>query len=85
MCPMGGEVQKKKMDLIFNLTIFDYIAVLITTVVAHVATIQWIRFVDQRRKRRMMENFLSHIQEKIETEEEFQEIIDKMKRDYKNE
>jgi hypothetical protein len=33
----------------------------------------------------MMEDFLAHIQEKIETEEEFQEIIDKMRKDFGNE
>lgn len=33
-------------------------------------------------KRRMMEDFLSHIQQKIQTEEEFQEIIEQMRRDF---
>jgi cytochrome c-type biogenesis protein CcmH/NrfG len=33
-------------------------------------------------KRKMMEDFLSHIQQKIQTEEEFQDIIEKMRRDF---
>ena len=48
----------------------------------NLASFSWVRYLDRIRKRKMMEDFLSHIQEKIETEEEFQEIIDKMRRDF---
>jgi len=40
------------------------------------------RWWDRVQKRRMMENFLSHLQEKIQTEEEFQDIIEQMRRDF---
>jgi len=53
--------------------------------IGNLLSIQWIRFRDQVKKRQMMENFLAHIQEKIETEEEFQEIIDKMRKDFGSE
>jgi RNA binding exosome subunit len=53
--------------------------------IGNLLSIQWVRFRDQVKKRQMMENFLAHIQEKIETEEEFQEIIDKMRKDFGSE
>jgi hypothetical protein len=40
------------------------------------------RWWDRVLKRRMMEDFLSHIQQKIQTEEEFQDIIEQMRRDF---
>ena len=73
------------MSFNFTLTAFDYIAILLVVFTANLMAIQWIRFRDQARKRKMMEDFLEHIQEKIETEEEFQEIIDKMRRDFGSE
>lgn len=73
------------MNFNFSLTALDYAAILAIVFVANLLAIQWIRFRDQARKRKMMEDFLAHIQEKIETEEEFQEIIDKMRRDFGNE
>lgn len=73
------------MNINFTLTAFDYVAMLVVVFVANMLAIQWIRFRDQARKRKMMEDFLAHIQEKIETEEEFQEIIDKMRRDFGSE
>ena len=73
------------MNINFTLTAFDFIAVLIVVFTANLLAIQWVRFRDQARKRKLMEDFLAHIQEKIETEEEFQEIIDKMRRDFGSE
>jgi len=82
---MDGKDLRKKMTLNFNLTAFDFVAILVIVFAANLMAIQWIRFRDQARKRKMMEDFLAHIQEKIETEEEFQEIIDKMRKDFGNE
>jgi hypothetical protein len=73
------------MSFNFTLTALDYVAILLVVFTANLLAIQWIRFRDQARKRKMMEDFLAHIQEKIETEEEFQEIIDKMRRDFGSE
>jgi hypothetical protein len=73
------------MSFSFTLTALDYVAILLVVFTANLLAIQWIRFRDQARKRKMMEDFLAHIQEKIETEEEFQEIIDKMRRDFGSE
>ena len=73
------------MTMTFNLTAIDFVAMLGVVFLANLMAIQWIRFRDQVKKRQMMENFLAHIQEKIETEEEFQEIIDKMRKDFGSE
>lgn len=64
-----------------SLEILDLLAIFGVVVVGNLISIGWVRFRDQVRKRRMMEDFLSHIQEKIQTEEEFQEIIDRMRKD----
>jgi len=81
----GEDLRKMTMNINFTLTAFDFIAVLIVVFTANLLAIQWVRFRDQARKRKLMEDFLAHIQEKIETEEEFQEIIDKMRRDFGSE
>jgi len=64
-----------------SLEILDLLAIFGVVIVGNLFSIGWVRFRDQIRKRRMMEDFLSHIQEKIQTEEEFQEIIDRMRKD----
>ena len=44
-----------------------------------IATMNWWNRVQ---KRKMMEDFLFHIQQKVQTEEEFQNIIEQMRRDF---
>lgn len=61
---------------------FDFLAVFGIVVFGNLFSIWLIRYRDRVLKRKMMEDFLSHIQEKIQTEEEFQEIIDRMRRDF---
>lgn len=65
-----------------TLDYLDFLAIFGIVVVGNLISIWWIRFRDRVHKRRMMESFLSHIQEKIQTEEEFQEIIDRMRKDF---
>lgn len=65
-----------------SLEILDFVVIFSLVVFGNLFSIGWIRFRDQVRKRRMMEDFLSHIQEKIQTEEEFQEIVDRMRKDF---
>lgn len=70
------------MNNIITLGILDFIILASICFLMNLASFSWVRYLDRIRKRKMMEDFLSHIQEKIETEEEFQEIIDKMRRDF---
>lgn len=70
------------MNNIITLGILDFIILASICFLMNLASFSWVRYLDRVRKRKMMEDFLSHIQEKIETEEEFQEIIDKMRRDF---
>lgn len=70
------------MNWFFTLGFFDYIAIGIIVFSMNLTAVAWIRLLDRNKKRQMMENFLSHIQQKIQTEEEFQDIIDKMRRDF---
>jgi hypothetical protein len=70
------------MNNIITLGILDFIILASIGFLMNLASFSWVRYLDRVRKRKMMEDFLSHIQEKIETEEEFQEIIDKMRRDF---
>lgn len=65
-----------------TLKVLDFLAIFGVVVFGNLISIGWVRLKDRIRKRRMMEDFLSHIQEKIETEEEFQEIIDRMRKDF---
>ena len=67
---------------IITLRVLDFIILASIGFLMNLASFSWVRYLDRIRKRKMMEDFLSHIQEKIETEEEFQEIIDKMRRDF---
>lgn len=73
------------MDNGITLGLSDLGMILALGFIGNLLSIQWVRFRDQVKKRQMMENFLAHIQEKIETEEEFQEIIDKMRKDFGSE
>lgn len=61
---------------------FDFLTMFGIVVFGNLFSIWLIRYRDRVLKRKMMEDFLSHIQEKIQTEEEFQEIIDRMRRDF---
>jgi len=70
------------MNNIITLRVLDFIILASICFLMNLASFAWVRYLDRIRKRKMMEDFLSHIQEKIETEEEFQEIIDKMRRDF---
>jgi hypothetical protein len=70
------------MNNIITLRVLDFIILASIGFLMNLASFSWVRYLDRIRKRKMMEDFLSHIQEKIETEEEFQEIIDKMRRDF---
>jgi|LauGreDrversion4_2_1035121.scaffolds.fasta_scaffold41838_4 hypothetical protein len=70
------------MNNIITLRVLDFIILASIGFLMNLASFSWVRYLDRVRKRKMMEDFLSHIQEKIETEEEFQEIIDKMRRDF---
>jgi len=70
------------MNNIITLGVLDFIILASICFLMNLASFSWVRYLDRIRKRKMMEDFLSHIQEKIETEEEFQEIIDKMRRDF---
>lgn len=70
------------MNNIITLGVLDFIILASICFLMNLASFSWVRYLDRVRKRKMMEDFLSHIQEKIETEEEFQEIIDKMRRDF---
>lgn len=70
------------MNNIITLGVLDFIILASICFLMNLASFAWVRYLDRIRKRKMMEDFLSHIQEKIETEEEFQEIIDKMRRDF---
>lgn len=70
------------MNNIITLRVLDFIILASICFLMNLASFSWVRYLDRIRKRKMMEDFLSHIQEKIETEEEFQEIIDKMRRDF---
>jgi hypothetical protein len=70
------------MNNIITLRVLDFIILASICFLMNLASFAWVRYLDRVRKRKMMEDFLSHIQEKIETEEEFQEIIDKMRRDF---
>lgn len=65
-----------------TLKVLDFIILGVLYFIVTLCAIGWVRYRDQRRKRKMMEDFLAHIQEKIETEEEFQEIIEKMRKDF---
>lgn len=70
------------MNNIITLRVLDFIILASIGFLMNLASFSWVRYLDRIRKRKMMEDFLSHIQEKIETEEEFQEIIEKMRRDF---
>jgi hypothetical protein len=70
------------MNNIITLRVLDFIILASIGFLMNLASFSWVRYLDRIRKRKMMEDFLSHIQEKIETEEEFQDIIDKMRRDF---
>lgn len=72
------------MDTEITLTILDTLVIFAVVVVGNLFSIGYVRFRDRLRRRQMMEDFLSHIQEKIQTEEEFQEIVDRFRKDMRD-
>ena len=73
------------MDFELTLKGFDILVVLGIVVLGNFISIGWVRYRDRVQKQKLVENFLSHIQAKIQTEEEFQVIIDQMRKDFGNE
>lgn len=57
----------------------DIVAIFFMSYLGSRASIMVIRWKDRQVKKKLMEDFLGGIQEKITTEEEFQAIIDRMK------
>lgn len=57
----------------------DILAIFLMSYLGSRTSIWAIRWKDQRAKRKLMEDFIGGIQEKISTEEEFNAIINKMK------
>lgn len=64
---------------------FSFIEVVGIWVICYFASmfaIGTINALDRWRKQKMLQDFLFHIQQKVQTEEEFQNIIEQMRRDF---
>ncbi len=66
----------------FSLKVLDVVVIGFIVFMMNLATYGYIQMKQRRKNRLMMEEFLSHIHKKIQTEEEFQDIVEKMRRDF---
>lgn len=64
---------------------FDFLAILGVVVLGNFISVGWIHHRNRIQKQKLMENYLSHLQIRIETDDEFQRIIDQIRKDHKDE
>lgn len=65
-----------------TLTGIDVLVIYIVTSFAVIQSIIFTRWNHERHKRRLVMNFMASMQERIETEEEFNAIVNKFRKDF---
>lgn len=66
----------------WQFSLFEVVGLWVICYFASMFAIGTMHALERWRKRKMMEDFLFHIQQKVQTEEEFQNIIEQMRRDF---
>ena len=61
------------------------VAVYLIAFLGSMSAFSFLRWRERRFKQRIVEEFILNLQEKIQTEEDFNEIVKKMRRDFGNE
>jgi hypothetical protein len=61
------------------------VAIYLTAFLGSMSAFSFLKWRERRFKQRILEEFMMSLQEKIQTEEEFNDIVKKMRRDFGNE